>query len=86
MMMWGLKSKVIDFLPNFSESFVSKWKVIYKDKGAKRLRLNYTCGKRFLTQVQRLEILLHLRDDPHYGVEKLREPIKNRYGIINPSS
>ena len=86
MMMWDLKPKQISILLNVSEGFVSKWKVIYEDKGAKGLRLNYTGGKGFLTKTQRLEILLHLKDEPHYSVDKLRELIKNRYGIVYQSS
>ena len=34
----------------------------------------------------RFEILLHLKDEPHYNVEKLKELIKNRYGIVYQSS
>ena len=86
MMMWDLKPKQISILLNVSEGFVSKWKVIYEDKGAKGLRLNYKGGKGFLTKVQRLEILLHLKDEPHYSVDKLRKLIKNRYGIVYSSS
>ena len=37
-------------------------------------------------RVQRLEILLHLKDEPHYSVDKLRKLIKNRYGIVYSSS
>ena len=86
MIIWDLKPKQIGILLNFSEGFVSQWKVIDEDKGAKRLQLNYTGGKGFLTKTQRLEILLHLKDEPHYSVEKLRELIKNRYGVVYQSS
>jgi putative transposase len=86
MVMCDLKPKDISFLLNVSEGFVSKWKVIYENEGAKGLQLNYKGGKGFLTKVQRLEILLHLKDEPYYSVEKLRELIKNRYGIIYQSS
>ncbi len=65
MIMCDLKPKEISLLLNVSEGFVSKWKVIYEDKGAQGLRLNYTGGKGFLTKTQRLEILLHLKDEPH---------------------
>jgi putative transposase len=86
MLLCELKPKEISFLLNVSEGFVSKWKVIYENEGAKGLRLNYKGGKGFLTKVQRLEILLHLKDEPHYSVEKLRELIQNRYGIVYQSS
>lgn len=85
MIMSDLKPKEISFLLNVSEGFVSKWKVIFEDKGAEGLRLNYKGGKGFLTKTQRLEILLHLKDKPHSSVEQLRELIKNRYGIIYQS-
>jgi transposase len=67
MIMWDLKPKQISILLNVSEGFVSKWKVIYEDKGAKILQFNYTGGKGFLTKAQHLEILLHLKDEPHYA-------------------
>ena len=50
MIMWDLKPKEISLLLNVSEGFVSKWKVIYEDKGAKGLRLNYTGGKGFFNK------------------------------------
>jgi transposase len=67
MIMWDLKPKKISILLNVSEGFVSQWKVIDEDKGAKKLQLNYTGGKGFLTKAQHLEILLHLKDEPHYA-------------------
>ena len=66
MLMHDVKPKEISLLLQVSEGFVSKWKVIYEDKGAKVLRLNYIGGKEFLTKTQRLEILLHLKYEPHY--------------------
>ena len=86
MVMCNLKPKEISFLLNVSEGFVSKWKVIFENKGAKGLRLNYKGGKGFLTEVQRLAILLHLKDKSHYSVEKLRELVQNRYGIVYQSN
>ncbi len=86
MIMWDLKPKEIRFLLNVSEGFVSKWNVIDEDEGAKWLRLSYKGGKGFLTKIQRLEILLHLKNEPQYNVEKLKELIRNRYGIVYQSS
>ena len=86
MVMCDFKPKEISFLLNVSEGFVSKWKVIFEDKGAEGLRLNYKGGKGFLTKIQRLEILLHLKDKPYYDVEKLKELIKNRYGVLYQSN
>jgi len=68
-----------------SDSFVSKWKVIYENEGAEGLRVNYKGGTGLLTESQRFEIFFHLKDKPYYSVEELRDWIELHYGVIYQS-
>lgn len=49
-------------LLNVSDSFVSKWKIIYENKGAGALKVNYQGAPGYLTDQQRTQALLHLKD------------------------
>ena len=62
MTLYDFKTKDICVLLNVSDSFVSKWKIIYENEGARGLWLNYKGGTGFLTESQRYEILFHLKD------------------------
>lgn len=85
MTLYNFKTKDICALLNVSDSFVSKWKVIYENEGARGLRLNYKGGTGFLTESQRYEILFHLRNRPYYSVEDLRDYINRHYEIVYQS-
>jgi len=78
----NFKTEDICSLLNVSDSFVSKWKIIYENEGAKALKVNYQGGASFLTEKQRIQILLHLKDKPHCSVEELRDYIEGQFGII----
>ena len=72
-------------LLNVSDSFVSKWKIVYENQGASALKVNYQGGTGFLTEQQRIQILLHLKDKPHCSVEELRDYIEDHFGIVYQS-
>jgi putative transposase len=72
-------------LLNVSDSFVSKWKIVYENEGTSALKVNYQGGTGFLTEKQRIQILLHLKDKPHCSVEKLRDYIEDQFGIVYQS-
>ena len=38
-----------------------------------------------MTESQRNQIIFHLKDQPHYSVEELRDPIERRYGVVYQS-
>lgn len=76
--------EICDLL-NVSDSFVSKWKIIYENGGAEALRLQYRGGTGFLTPLQRNEILFHLKHQPHYSVEELQDYMERHYGIVDQS-
>lgn len=67
---------------NSSNSFVSKWKIIFENEGAGALKVNYKGGTGFLTEDQRDEIIFYLRMQSHYSVAELRDYIERHYGVI----
>jgi transposase len=85
MVLDGFKTKDIGDLLEVSDSFVSQWKTTYEQEGANGLRLHYQGGTGFLTESQRDEIFFHLRDQPHYSVEELRDLIERRYEVVYQS-
>ena len=76
MILFDFKTEDICGLLNVSASFVSKWKIKFENEGVEALKLNYTGGTGFLTADQRDEILFHLRMQPYYSVEELRDYIE----------
>ena len=80
--LFDFKTEDICTLLNVSDSFVSKWKIIFENQSADALRVNYKGGTRFLTEEQRDEIILYLRMQPHYSVEDLRDYLERHYGIV----
>jgi putative transposase len=85
MIIQGFEVKDICSLLGVSDSFVSKWKIIYENEGASALRLNYKGRTGFLTEFQRDEIFFYLKDKPHYTVEELRDLIELRYDVVYQS-
>jgi putative transposase len=82
MILFEFKTEDICALLNVSDSFVSKWKIRFENEGADALKLNYKGGKGFLTADQHDEIIFHLRMQPHYSVEELRDSIEYHYGVV----
>ncbi len=85
MVVLGFKTKDVCDLLDASDSFVSKWKTIYENEGADGLRLRYKGSAGFLTELQRNQIIFHLKDKPHFSVEELRDLIERRYGVVYQS-
>lgn len=85
MTLLGFKTKDICALLEVSDSFVSKWKIIYENQGPEALRLHYKGGKGFLTEDERYEIIFHLMNLPHCTVEELKDYIERYYGVVYES-
>ena len=85
MVLSDFKMKDICDLLNVSDSFVSKWKIIYENEGGDGLKVNYKGGKGFLTEDQRYEIIFHIKNQLYYSVEELRDYIERHYGIVYES-
>jgi len=85
MVLSDFKTKDICDVLNVSDSFVSKWKIIYESEGGDGLKVNYKGGKGFLTEDQRYEIIFHIKNQPYYSVEELRDYIERHYGVVYES-
>ena len=85
MILFDFKTEDICALLNVSHAFVSKWKIVFENKGADALKVNYKGGKGFLTEAQREEIIVYLRMQPHYSVEALRDYLEYHYGVVYQS-
>jgi transposase len=85
MFLFDFRTEDICILLNVSDSFVSKWKIMYENEGASALKVNYQGGTGFLTEQQRIQILLHLENKPHGSVEELRDYIESHFGIVYQS-
>ena len=85
MLLFDFKTEDICALLNVSHAFVSKWKIVFENKGADALKVNYKGGKGFLTEAQREEIIVYLRMQPHYSVEALRDYLEYHYGVVYQS-
>ena len=81
----NFNTKDICDLLNVSDSFVSKWKIIYENEGAGGLKIKYEGGKGFLTEDQRYEIIMYLKQQSHYNVEQLTDFIERHYGVVYTS-
>jgi len=81
----GFLVKDICELLDVSAAFVSKWKRIYEEQGAKGLHLRYQGSTGFLTPHQRGEVILHLKNQTHFSVDELRDFIERRYGVVYQS-
>jgi len=85
MFLFDFKTEDICMLLDVSDSFVSKWKIIYENEGASALKVNYQGGTGFLTEVQHIQIMVHLKNQPHCSVEELRDYIESHFGIVYQS-
>ena len=78
----GFETKAICNLLNVSDSFVSKWKVIFEKEGAEGLRVNYQGGFGYLTDSERSDVIFYFSDKPHSSIEEVRDYIDRNYGIV----
>ena len=85
MILQGFKTGDICDLLEVSDAFVSKWKIVYENEGAKGLLLHYKGSVGYLTERQRGEIIFHLKSQTHFTVEALRDLIESRYGVVYKS-
>jgi transposase len=81
----GLKSVNACKVLKVSVAFVSKWKILYKNKGAECLRSGYKGSTGYLSKSQKAEIIKHLEKQEHLSVEELRDYIDKEYGVLYKS-
>jgi transposase len=85
MFIHGFKTEDICSVLNVSDSFVSKWKITYKNKGVRALKVNYKGGTGFLNEEQYIQIFLHLKNKPNCSLEELKDYIERQFGIVYKS-
>lgn len=85
MILNGFKTEDICALLNVSDSFVSKWKVIFKNQGPIALKLHYQGGTGFLTEAEHEVIIYHLKNQQNYRIEELKDYIERHYGFVYQS-
>ena len=85
MVLEGFEISTICKLLDVSDSFVSKWKNIYEDKGAEGLLLNHKGSQSFLTSAQKNEVIVYLKKLNHFSVSELRDHIESSYGVVYKS-
>ncbi|QTA84923.1 helix-turn-helix domain-containing protein [Desulfonema magnum] len=85
MILHGFEVGDIKALLNVSDSFVSKWKGVYEEKGAQGLTLGYKGSEGYLTDVQRKEVISFLRSKMTYTPDELRDYLESGYGVLYKS-
>lgn len=85
MVLHGFGVRDIEALLNVSDSFVSKWKGVYEEKGAPGLALGYKGSEGYLTGDQRKEVISFLRSKITYTPEELRDYPESEYGVLYKS-
>ncbi len=81
----GLKLREVCKILNVSDAFVSKWKIVYENKGAEGLRSGYKGSKGYLNKSQKDEIIKYLETREYLSVEELRDYIEKEYGVLYKS-
>lgn len=67
------------------ESFIGKWRHIYRTQGAEGLKLGYQGSSGYLTAEQRTEVMAWLQEPQHWNVGPLRTYLHQRYGVVYQS-
>jgi len=68
-----------------SDSYVSKWKIIYEKEGAEGLLIKYKGSKGYLSAESRKEIIGYIEKCEHISTEELRDHIEEKYGVVYKS-
>jgi len=68
-----------------SPSFISKWCLIYEQQGALALLLNYQGKVGYLSEDEKQEVILFLRQHSHFSLEQLRDHLEEKYQVVYKS-
>jgi transposase len=76
--------RIADYL-QVSDSFISKWGLIYEKQGANALLLNYQGKVGYLSVDDKQEVISFLRQQSHFSVEQLRDHLEVKYQVVYKS-
>ena len=68
-----------------SDSYVSKWKIIFEKEGAEGLLMKYKGSDGYLSSDNRKEIIEYIEECEHISTEELRDHIEEKYGVVYKS-
>ena len=68
-----------------SDSYISKWVMIYEKQGASALLLNYRGKPSYLSVQEKQELLSFLKQQSHFSVEQLRDYLESQYQVVYKS-
>ncbi len=85
MLMKNLKVSEIEGILQVSNSFISKWKLIYQTEGAQGLLLRYQGKKTYLDQDSKRKVVSLIQSKETFSVEELRDHIENEYQVVYKS-
>ncbi len=73
----GFLVKEIETVLQVSDSFISKWKLIYQREGAKGLLLRYKVKPSYLETASRKEVVSVIQSKETFSVEELRDYLES---------
>ncbi len=85
MILQGFLVKEIEGLLQVSDSFISKWKLIYETEGASGLLLKYKGKTSYLDEASRKEVIDFLKTKTTFSVEELRDYLEDNYQVVYKS-
>ena len=81
----GIEVKRICEALKVSDSYVSKWKIIFEKEGAEGLLMKYKGSDGYLSSDNRKEIIEYIEECEHISTEELRDHIEKKYGVVYKS-
>jgi putative transposase len=81
MTLQGTLQKEIMALLQVTSGFISKWKGIYEQQGAKALHLAYQGGASYLTEAEQQAVLEWLQQKDHWHLEDLQRHLWQTYQV-----
>ena len=81
MVLKGYVDRQITEILQVSDSFISKWWLVFKIKGLLGLRLSYQGSKSYLSVQQRQAVINWLQQKNYWNLGELQQYISSAYGI-----
>lgn len=81
MTLQGILQKEIMSLLQVTSGFISKWKGVYKRRGAKGLKLGYQGGASYLTEAEQQAVLDWLQQKDYWQLEELQRHLWQTYQV-----